>query len=140
MSNLPKPLTKYGHVTLLWLQIPKIFIFRLILYQVLGKVIKFGGIGSRTKKLQAKKQIGRVENTPPPVVIGSKKQIRNQFKTTRAKQRFFSKRTHNAWFNVLSTVLHDRVVSSTQKKIRAQDAVQCFSKCWKQPWSAQKQY
>ena len=24
--------TKYGHVTWLWLQIPKIFIFRLILY------------------------------------------------------------------------------------------------------------
>ena len=32
MSNLPKPLTKYGHVTWPWLQITKIFIFRLILY------------------------------------------------------------------------------------------------------------
>ena len=27
-----KPLTKYGHVTWRWLQISKIFIFRLILY------------------------------------------------------------------------------------------------------------
>ena len=32
LSNLPKPLTKYGHVTRLWLEIPKIVIFRLILY------------------------------------------------------------------------------------------------------------
>ena len=64
MSNLPKPHTKYGHVRWPWLQIPKIF-FRLILYQILGKVTKFGGIGSRTKMLQAKNKL-RVENTPPP--------------------------------------------------------------------------
>ena len=45
--------------------------FRLILYQILGKVTKFGGIGSRTKMLQAKNKLG-VENTPPPhpVLIG----------------------------------------------------------------------
>ena len=32
MSILPKPLTKYGHVTSPWLEISKIFIFCPILY------------------------------------------------------------------------------------------------------------
>ena len=70
MSNLPEPLTKYGHVTWPWLQIPKIFIFRLILYYILGKITKFGEIGLRTKKLQAKNRLW-VENNPhSPVLIG----------------------------------------------------------------------
>ena len=63
MSNLPKPLTKYDHVTSLWLQILKIFIFRLILYKILGKVTKFGEDWLKNKKITGKKQIG-VENTP----------------------------------------------------------------------------
>ena len=32
MSNSPEPLSKCGHVTWLWLQIPKIFNFLVILY------------------------------------------------------------------------------------------------------------
>ena len=32
MSNLPSPLTKYGHVMWLWRRIPKKFIFPQILY------------------------------------------------------------------------------------------------------------
>ena len=64
MSNLPKPLIKYGHVTSSWLPIPKIFIFRLILYQVFGKVTKFGGNWLKKKKVTGKKQIGKWN--PPP--------------------------------------------------------------------------
>ena len=44
----------------------QIFLFRLLLYLILGKVTKYGEIGSRTKKLQAKKQIGGGKHTPPP--------------------------------------------------------------------------
>ena len=58
MSNLQKPLTKYDHVTWPWLQIPKIFIFCLILYQILEKVTKFGGNWFKNKKLQAKTNWG----------------------------------------------------------------------------------
>ena len=74
MSYLPKPLTKYCHVTLPWLQISKIFIFRLILYHIIEKVTKFGGNLLKNEKLQKKKQIGVGKHPPPPpVVIGLKK-------------------------------------------------------------------
>ena len=46
-----------------WLQILKIFIFCQILYQILGKVTKFGGNWLKNKKLQAKTNWG-VEKTP----------------------------------------------------------------------------
>ena len=65
MSNLPKPLTKYGHVTL---QIPKIFIFHLILYYILGTVTTFWGIWLKNKKVTGKKQIG--DGKHPPVLLG----------------------------------------------------------------------
>ena len=72
MSYLPKPLTKYCHVTLPWLQISKIYIFRLILYHIIEKVTKFGGNLLKNEKLQ-KKKTNWSWKTPPPVVIGLKK-------------------------------------------------------------------
>ena len=77
MSNLPKRLTKYGHVTL---QIPKIFIFRLILYQILGKVTRFGENWLKNKTLQAKTNWrGGVENSMPPNTFRVKVSFRLRF-------------------------------------------------------------
>ena len=45
-------------------------IFRLILYQVLGKVTKFGENWLKNKKVTGKKQIGGGSPPPPPVLIG----------------------------------------------------------------------
>ena len=43
----------------------KNFIFFLILYKMLGKLPNLGGIGSKTKKLQAKNKLGW-KRPPPP--------------------------------------------------------------------------
>ena len=67
VSNLPKPLTKYGYVMSSWLQIRKIFIFRL--YQVFGKVTKFGGNWLKNKNVTGKRHIGRRKMPPSPTVL-----------------------------------------------------------------------
>ena len=50
-----KALTKYSHVTWSCLQFPKIFIFWLILYLILGKFTKFGGNWLKNKRVTGKK-------------------------------------------------------------------------------------
>ena len=80
MSSLPKPFTKYGHVTWSWLPIPKIFILRQILYQILGKVTKFGEICSGTKSYRQKKNF-KPEAESKPKRNNFQKEIKEDIKS-----------------------------------------------------------
>ena len=65
LSNLPKQLTKYGHVTWLWLQIQK---FLILLNSVLNfrKGYQFGGNWLKNKNVTGKKPIGEQKAPLPP--------------------------------------------------------------------------
>ena len=52
------------------------FYFRLFLYEILGKVTKFGLNWLKNKKVTGKKQISGSKTPPPPVLIRSKKELR----------------------------------------------------------------
>ena len=56
------------HVTLA--SNPEKFYFHSILYYILGKAAKFRGNWLKNKNVTGRKQIGGVEITPPPVLIG----------------------------------------------------------------------
>ena len=80
----------YGHLCQIYhdhspnmitcLQIPKIFNFRLILYQILGKLPNLGKF-AKEQKVTGKKQIGGLETPPPSAYRVKHTQISYQVRT-----------------------------------------------------------